>query len=120
VQTGTDGQNRQWQQVYDAAKLNEIAAARRQLGPACPTGIVGPNKEELNATLGDSPAEIVLRFNRDFPYGPLPTNVVGNFTEDTEAWSFDKAFLWLAAAPNAKIWKVLIIQTDPLPNFQVS
>jgi thiol-disulfide isomerase/thioredoxin len=29
------------------------AIALRQLGPSCPTGIVGPDKEELNAMLGD-------------------------------------------------------------------
>ena len=34
------------------------AIAQRQLGPACPTGVVGPDKEELNATLADWLAEI--------------------------------------------------------------
>lgn len=34
------------------------ALAQRQLGAACPTGIVGPDKEELNATLADWLAEI--------------------------------------------------------------
>jgi thiol-disulfide isomerase/thioredoxin len=34
------------------------AIAQRQLGPACPTGIVGPDKDELNATLADWLAEI--------------------------------------------------------------
>jgi thiol-disulfide isomerase/thioredoxin len=29
------------------------AMAHRKLGPFCPTGIVAPDKEELNATLGD-------------------------------------------------------------------
>jgi thiol-disulfide isomerase/thioredoxin len=29
------------------------AIARRKLGPLCPTGIVPPDKEELDATLGD-------------------------------------------------------------------
>jgi len=29
------------------------AIAHRKLGPMCPTGIVAPDKEELNATLGD-------------------------------------------------------------------
>jgi hypothetical protein len=29
------------------------AIAQRQLGPACPTGIVGPDKDELSATLTD-------------------------------------------------------------------
>jgi len=27
--------------------------ARRKLGPLCPTGIVAPEREELDATLGD-------------------------------------------------------------------
>jgi hypothetical protein len=34
------------------------ALAQRQLGASCPTGIVGPDKEELNATLADWLAEI--------------------------------------------------------------
>ncbi|HEX4055394.1 MAG TPA: thioredoxin family protein [Tepidisphaeraceae bacterium] len=34
------------------------ALAQRYLGAACPTGIVGPDKEELNATLADWLAEI--------------------------------------------------------------
>jgi thioredoxin-like negative regulator of GroEL len=34
------------------------ALARKHLGPACPTGIVGPDKDELNATLADWLAEI--------------------------------------------------------------
>ena len=32
--------------------------AQRYLGPACPTGIVGPDKDELNATLADWLVEI--------------------------------------------------------------
>ncbi len=34
------------------------AIAQRQLGPACPTGIVSPDKDELNATLSDWLTEI--------------------------------------------------------------
>jgi thiol-disulfide isomerase/thioredoxin len=34
------------------------AIAQRKLGPACPTGIVSPDKEELNATLADWLTEI--------------------------------------------------------------
>lgn len=34
------------------------AIARRQLGPACPTGIVAPDKDELSATLADWLTEI--------------------------------------------------------------
>jgi thiol-disulfide isomerase/thioredoxin len=34
------------------------AIALRQLGPSCPTGIVGPDKEELSATLADWLEEI--------------------------------------------------------------
>lgn len=34
------------------------AIAQRQLGPACPTGIIAPDKDELNATLADWLTEI--------------------------------------------------------------
>jgi thiol-disulfide isomerase/thioredoxin len=40
--------------AYGERTINRYRAiAQRQLGPACPTGIVGPDKDELNATLAD-------------------------------------------------------------------
>lgn len=40
--------------IFGERTINRYRAiAQRQLGPACPTGIVGPDKDELNATLAD-------------------------------------------------------------------
>jgi hypothetical protein len=39
-------------------------------------------------------SEIIIR---DFPDGPPPTNVVGDFAEHTEAWSVEQRFSWFAA-----------------------
>jgi thiol-disulfide isomerase/thioredoxin len=45
--------------AYGERTINRYRAiALRQLGPACPTGIVGPDKDELNATLADWLVEI--------------------------------------------------------------
>jgi thiol-disulfide isomerase/thioredoxin len=45
--------------AYGERTINRYRAiAQRQLGPACPTGIVGPDKDELNATLADWLIEI--------------------------------------------------------------
>lgn len=45
--------------AYGDRTINRYRAlAQRQLGPACPTGIVGPDKDELNATLADWLGEI--------------------------------------------------------------
>ncbi len=45
--------------AYGDRTINRYRAlAQRQLGASCPTGIVSPDKEELNATLADWLAEI--------------------------------------------------------------
>jgi thiol-disulfide isomerase/thioredoxin len=45
--------------LYGDRTINRYRAiAQRKLGPACPTGIVGPDAQELNATLADWLAEI--------------------------------------------------------------
>jgi thiol-disulfide isomerase/thioredoxin len=45
--------------LYGDRTINRYRAiAHRKLGPACPTGIVGPDKEELTATLADWLIEI--------------------------------------------------------------
>ena len=45
--------------AYGDRTINRYRAiAQRQLGPACPTGIVGPDRDELNATLADWLIEI--------------------------------------------------------------
>jgi len=45
--------------AYGDRTINRYRAmAQRQLGPACPTGIVSPDKQELAATLADWLAEI--------------------------------------------------------------
>jgi thiol-disulfide isomerase/thioredoxin len=45
--------------AYGDRTINRYRAfAQRYLGPACPTGIVSPDKEELNATLADWLVEI--------------------------------------------------------------
>ena len=45
--------------AYGDRTINRYRAfAHRRLGPACPTGIVAPDREELNATLADWLVEI--------------------------------------------------------------
>ncbi|MGD1276535.1 MAG: thioredoxin family protein [Tepidisphaeraceae bacterium] len=45
--------------AYGDRTINRYRAmAQRQLGPACPTGIVAPDKQEMAATLADWLAEI--------------------------------------------------------------
>ncbi len=45
--------------VYGERTINRYRAfAQRYLGPACPTGIVAPDKDELSATLADWLIEI--------------------------------------------------------------
>jgi hypothetical protein len=48
-----------------------------------------------------------LPVSRDFPDGPPPTNVVGNFAEPTDAWSVEQRFSWFLAVSIVEIWNAI-------------